>query len=221
MRQVLTLILVGCVVSGVAGYAQAPADRASVAENDALGGALWRLAVLTKTKIGFEALDHVRLPRRLESIPPLQVSSLEDGLNAVVGADGPYEWRRVGDVVVVRPRRGWDNPSNPFNRSTGRVHVRNYTSGQVLLGIRDFIYTNTFASSNPTVSGTPVSFELHAGTIVDGLNQLLVASDRVLWIAAYRALGTSERFPEWDLTLETRTARVRAEYSGSATPKSQ
>ena len=213
--RVLRLILAGLIFQSVSVSAQGPAGQATLIKNDALAGALWRLAVTTNTRIGFEATDHVKFAGSLNKIPELGVATLEDGLHALVRADGPYEWRKIGAFVVVRPKDAWDDPLNPFNRSMAGVKITNETPGRVLLGIRDFLYTNTFASSNPKVwEGPMVSFDVH-GAVVDGLNQFILAADRVLWVGAYRPLGSSKRWPRWDLSLETRTAALLGEFSGS------
>ena len=221
MRHVLSLILAGCVLA-IPVRGQEPSERAVPTKNDVLAGALWRLAAATKTRIGFEATDHVKIAPYRMDIPPLSFLTLEDGLNAAVGADGRYEWRKIGDFVVVRPIEAWDDLSNPFNRPMRGVQVAHETPSSVLLRIRDFIYTNRFAVVDPVVRGTAVSFELRAGTVIDVLNELTTAADYVLWIASYRPLGqSSDRWPEWDLALELRDSRRTQGFSGSHPPKSK
>ena len=214
--RVLRLILAVLVFETLSVSAQGSAGQATLIENDTLAGALWRLAVTTNTRIGFEATDHVKFAGNLNEIPELRVATLEDGLHALVRSDGPYEWRKIGDFIVVRPKVAWDDLSNPFNRSTRGVQVTDETVGRTLLGIRDYIYTNTFASSDPKEwRGPTVSFDVQAGTVVDALNHLVIAADCILWVVAYRPLGSSERWPQWDLSLDIRTAKGRAAYSGS------
>ena len=219
MRHVFSLILAVCALQTLDAHRQTPSHPAVTTKNDRLAGALWRMAAATKTRIGFEATDHVRIAGRLEDIPMLSFVTLEDGLNAAVGADGRYEWRRIGDGIVVRPKRAWDDPTNPFNRSVRGVQVQNEAPGSVLLGIRDFIYTGKFAIVDPNVGGVPpilVSFEVKAGTVVDALNELTIAADQVLWIASYRPLGQAgDRWPSWDLSLQLGDARLLNAFSGS------
>ena len=125
MRRVLSLVAVGFVLQAVGAQGQSPAYDASVTPNDTLAAALWRIAKSTNTRIGFEATDHTRIS--LERIPAQPVSTLEEALNAAVGADDRYEWRRVHDVVVVRPKDAWDDPSDPLNRQMRNVQVENQT----------------------------------------------------------------------------------------------
>jgi hypothetical protein len=86
-----------------------------------------------------------------------------------VGADDRYEWRKVGTVVVVRPKRAWDDPSSPFNRPIRNVQLANATSSGVLIAIRDFIYTNTFAI-DPRLRGIQVSLGVQYGTVMFSTN---------------------------------------------------
>jgi hypothetical protein len=219
LRCVLSLSLAALVVQALGASLQNPSSEAATTKNDVLAGALWRLAVDFNARIGFEALDHVRIADRLQDSPTRGVASLEGGLNAAVDADDRYAWRRVDDVIVVRPKRAWGDPTNPFNRPVRDVKVENAGSGSVLLGIRNLVYTNTFAVVDPKVGGIApiaVSFEVQAGTLVNVLNALTTAADQSLWIASYRPLGTSaERWPNWDLTLELRGRRHLTDFSGS------
>jgi hypothetical protein len=222
MRHVLCLVIAGCILHAVAGQAQAPPPNAViVTRNDNLAGALRRIAVSTHTRIGFEATDFVRISASFKKTPPLSVSTLEDGLNAVVGADDRYEWREVDDVVVVRPKGAWNDSSNPFNRPLRNVGVENAMPSWVLLAVRDFIYTDKFAVvPRPTSSPIPpVSLHMQSGTVIDVLNDLMVAADQVLWIASYRPIGRpADRFPGWDLDLQIRDANHLNSTSSSHPP---
>jgi hypothetical protein len=202
MRHVFGLLLASCVLQAVSAQGQAPSDEAIITANDVLAGRLWRIAAATHTRIGFEATDHVSFRGRLKDVPPFSVSTLDDGLNAAVGADDRYEWRK-GDVVLVRPKRAWDDPTNPFNRRMRNVQVANAPPIAVLRGLRDLIYTDRFAITPiTTTTDIPVSFSVQSGTVIDVLNQLMVAADLVLWTGSYRRHGQpAERFPRWDLSL--------------------
>jgi hypothetical protein len=180
--------------------AQAPGTAFEVAD-DRLGGALWRIAVATHTKIGFESGDFVHL-RRLDDDPAFPYSSRDEALNAAVAADPRYEWRAMGDFVVVRPKSAWNNSGDPFNRPMSHLRVEAAPSMGVLLGLQDFIYTNKFAVL-PANGGTPVSFDMQSGTVVDALNRLMESTDTVLWIASYRlTTQLDQRFPNWDLHMQ-------------------
>jgi hypothetical protein len=223
MRRVLFLVVAACVLLAVGAQGQDPSELRTDTPNDRLAAALWRIATSTNTKIGFEATDHTQIPGRLERIPALAVSTLEDGLNAAVGADDRYEWRRVDDVVVLRPKRAWNDPSNLFNRRMRNVQVANAASIGVLVGLRDFIYTDKFAVAPPkTTTEIPFSFQVQSGSVVDVLNTLMIAADQVLWVGSYRPVGQpAERFPSWDLALEMRGTEHMCCYTGSRPPPRQ
>jgi hypothetical protein len=221
MRQALLLVVAGCVLQTAAAQGQQPSDQQPT-PNDRLAASLWRIATATNTRIGFEATDHTRIVTRLDRTPPLAVSTLEEGLNAAVAADDRYEWRRVDSVVVVRPKPAWNDPSNPFNRRMRNVQVADAKSIGVLLGLRDFIYTDKFAVVPTSTTETPVSFQVQSGTVVDVLNTLMIAADQVLWIGSYRAVGEpAERFPSWDLALEMKGPEHLCCYTGSHPPRRQ
>ena len=172
--------------------------------DDALSGALWRIAVATHTRIGFESVEFVRLGL-LKNVPPFPVSSRDEALNAAVDANPRYEWRAIGDFVVVRPRSGWNDPGNPFNRPVRNLRVENTTEGGVLASLKDLIYTNRFAA--PQRQGTPVAFDVQSGTVIDVLDRLLESADATLWNAAYRPNPhPGQRFTNWDLQLALRDA---------------
>jgi hypothetical protein len=222
MRHVLLLVVVGCSLQAAGARGQEPSEQRTVTANDRLAAALWRIATSTNTKIGFEATDHTQIPGLLERIPALAVSTLEDGLNAAVGEDDRYEWRRIDDVVVVRPKRAWDDPSNPFNRRMRNVQVANAAPIGVLLGLRDFIYTAKFAVIPKPTTEMPVSFQVQSGTVVEVLNSLMIAAEQVLWVGSYRPVGhPAERFPSWDLALEMMGPKHGCCFTGSHPPRRQ
>jgi hypothetical protein len=182
-----------------------PSGTPSELADDALSGALWRIAVATQTRIGFESIEFVR-SGTLKSVPSFPVSSRDEALNAALDANPRYEWRRIGDFVVVRPKNAWNDARDPFNRSVRNLRVENTTESGALGGLRDFIYTNRFAVSS-TLGGAPVSFDVQSGTVIDVLNQLVQSADAVLWNATYRPNAQpGQRFPSWDLQLVLRDA---------------
>lgn len=198
--------------------AQAPGTAFELAD-DVLGGALWRIAVATQTRIGFESVSFVRLPGVLERVPAFHVSSRDEALKATVDADPRYEWRAIGDFVIVRPKNAWNDSANPFNRPIRSLRVENAMSLEVLVGLRDFIYTNRFAVL-PGHRGIPVSFGVQSGTVVDALNRLMESADTVLWVASYRPdsqLG--QRFPSWDLRMQLMDATLLHGLTASHPPR--
>jgi hypothetical protein len=94
------------------------------------------------------------------------------------------------------------------------LRVENATESGVLLGLRDFIYTNRFAAV-PRM-GTPVTVEVQSGTVIDVLNQLVQSADAVLWNATYRPNAQpDQRLRSWDLQLALRDAKGMRSVSDS------
>ena len=219
MRRLLSVILLAGALHTLHAQPPAQSSAAGITKDDVLADVLWRIAVSSNTRIGFESIDHVRYGSSLSAIAALPSFTLEDALNAFVGADARYEWRRIGDCIVVRPKQAWGDPANRFNQPVRGVRVEYAPSGSVLLGIRDLIYTNKFAPVEPRAGGVPpsvASFEVPAGTVIDVLNQLVIAADQVLWIGSYRPLrDATERWSDWDLTLQLRNANRSNDFSGS------
>jgi hypothetical protein len=197
--------------------AQAPGTSAELAD-DRLAWALWRIAVETHTKIGFESVELVRSFGLPKDSPAFPYSSPDEALRATVDNDSRYEWRRVGDFVIVRPKNAWNDPAHPFNRQIRDVKVENGTSSGVLLGLRDFVYTSMFAVHPGQLR--PVSFEVQSGTVVDVLNRLTEAADAVWWSASYRPNAQAgQRFPRWDLQMQLRDTRTLVDLIEGQSPR--
>jgi hypothetical protein len=216
MRDILGLIVAGLALQVVSAQT-VPDNQPNLTRNDILAGRLWRIAAATHTRIGFQATDIVRTDGYVKRIPPVSVSTLEDALDAVVGADDRYEWRRANDIVLVRPKGAWDDPSDPLNRPLRNADVESATASWVLKAVRDFVYTGKFAITGGVTAGPrPVSFHVSSGTVVDVLNELMIAADSALWIASYRPIGQpAERFPNWDLDLQIRNFDLLTALSSS------
>jgi hypothetical protein len=200
----LAVLIFGLVLAQTdRGRAQASGTASELAD-DALGGALWRIAVATQTRIGFESVEFVR-SGLLKNIPPFSVSSRDEALQAALAANPRYEWRTVGDFVLVRPKSAWNDAGDPFNRPVRNLRVENAPSAAVLLGLQNFIYTNRFAVLPK--DGIPVTVEVQSGTVIDVLNQLVQSAGAVFWNATYRPNAQpGQRFPGWDLQLALRDA---------------
>ena len=218
----VALILGVVTVQTDRGLAQATGTPSELAD-DELTGALWRIAVATQTPIGFESIEFVR-SGTLKNVPPFPISSRDEALQSALSANPRYDWRTVGDFVLVRPKKAWNDAGDPFNRPVHNLKVENAPSHAVLLGLRDFIYTDRFAVV-PT-EGVPVTVEVQSGTVVDVLNQLVQSAGAVFWNATYRPNAQpSQRFPGWDLQLALRNATGMRGVSESCpalpcTPKS-
>ena len=212
MRHLIGIVLVCCGLQVGIG-AQDGIVPPAMSPDDIIAAKLWRIAVATHTRIGFEATDHVKFLSKQDA-PPFAVSTLDAALNAVL--DDRYEWGKAGDVIIVRPTGARLDPKNPFNRPIRNVQVQNALPNGVLGGVRDFIYTNTFKVDPRPHDITPgVSFQLPSGTVIDLLNALIIAADHMMWVGAYRPIGQSHRFPKWDLTLDLRNAEHLTGYTGS------
>ena len=201
----LAVLVAGLVIAQTdRGHGQTSGTPSELAD-DALSGALWRIAIATQTRIGFESIEFVRLGQ-LKSVPPFPVSSRDEALTAALAANPRYEARTVGDFVVVRPKAAWNDAGNPFNRPVRNLRVENAMSSGVLLGVRDFIYTNRFTVGSEGQS-VPVAFEVQSGTVIDVLNQLVQSVDGVMWNASYRPNAQpGQRLHGWDLQLDLRDA---------------
>lgn len=204
MRRLICVLAV-CLGVQIIVSAQVPGTASELAD-DALAIALWHIAAATHTKIGFESVELVAPWGWTKDVPAFSISSRDEALKATVDTDPRYEWRAIGDFVVVRPKSAWNDPANPFNRRVRNLRVENAPASGVLFGLRDFIYTNKFAV--PPVQSTPVSFELQSGTVIDALNRLVESADAVLWIASYRPdAQVGQRYPGWGLQMQFRNAR--------------
>ena len=76
------IVAVCCGLQAIAS-AQAPGTASELAD-DVLSGALWRIAVATHTRIGFESVDFVRLRGGLKDVPAFPISSRDETLKAAV-----------------------------------------------------------------------------------------------------------------------------------------
>jgi hypothetical protein len=169
--------------------------------DDALALALWHIAAATHTRIGFQSIEFIRQGHSPKDIPAFPVSSREEALQAAVDANPRYEWRAIGDFVVVRPKTAWNDAGDPLNRRVSNLRVENATDSGALTGLREVVYTRRFAADpNP---GKPVAFYIQSGTVLDAFNHLIQSADDVLWHAAYRPNARpDQRAPGWDLQLQ-------------------
>ncbi len=215
---ILAALILGLVtVQTDRGLAQAQATPSELAD-DALAVDLWHIAATTQARIGFESVEFLRQHFSLKDVPTFPVSSRDEALNAAMAANPRYEWRAIGDVVVVRPKGAWSNASNPLNRQVHNLQVENATESGALAGLRALIYTDRF-DALPN-SGKPVAFDVQSGTILDAFNKLIQSADDVLWHAAYRPNAQAgQRSPNHDLQLQLWDATVQRAGSLSYQPR--
>jgi hypothetical protein len=205
MRYLIGLVAV-CLGLQILGNAQSTGTESELAD-DKLAGALWHIAVATHTPIGFESVEFVRLPGALKDVDAFPISSRDEALHAVVDADSRYTWRALGSFVVVRPKHAWNDAAEAFNRRVQNLRLTNTTSSAVMFGLHNVIYTSAFTmNSRVRAKAGPVSLEVRSGSVIDVLNQLLEATDTVLWIGTYRPNAQlNQRFPTWHVQMQLRT----------------
>ena len=81
----------------------AVAQPAGVAITPANGeDALWRIAVATHTRIGFESVDFVRLRGGLKDVPAFPISSREEALKAAVDIGQMHSPANVFQVGICK-----------------------------------------------------------------------------------------------------------------------
>jgi hypothetical protein len=167
MATLAMLVLGLLIVQTDRGRAQASGTQSELAD-DALGGALWHIAVNTQSRIGFESVEFVRLPGQLKHVPTFPVSSRDEALNAAVEVNPRYEWRAIGDVAVVRPKSAWNDPVDPFNRPVRNLRVENAQPRCAPWSTRFHLHEQM-----PFFPGAaiPVSFDIQSGTVVGELNR--------------------------------------------------
>jgi hypothetical protein len=101
----------------------------------------------------------------------------------------------VGSTAVIRPREAWTDPADPLNHRVQAVQITNEMTNAVLGGLSNLIFNNQFTLLHPAL-GTPVTFPMKAGTIIDALNQLTEQAGRVMWVASARPRDNQDG---WDV----------------------
>jgi hypothetical protein len=186
----LTLAMLASQPDGVsAQHATTPSELA----DDVLTTTLWQIGVATHTRIGFQSVEVVHAGGRNPLTPPAApISSLEDALDAAIAANPRYEWRRMGDFVVVRPTEAWNDVRDVFNQPVRQFRAERTTESVVLAGVSDLMHARRYDEGHRYLSGTPVRFAVESGTPVDVLNKLIESADLVLWQGAYRLPAPEE-----------------------------
>ena len=179
-----------------------------VAQQDAsqadteLAQKLWRIAATSHVRVGFQSIGVTR-HRSLNdvSLDPVPMDVIR-ALDAVVSADPRYEGHMVGGTAVVRPREAWTDPADPLNHRVPAVQITNEPPNGVIMGLSNLIFYNQFrlepggGMRGPAAMGTPVSFQMQAGTIIDALNQLAEQTGLIMWVAWARPRENPE---EWNV----------------------
>ena len=163
------------------GGSPAAAQQDASPQDTALAEALWRIAVTTHTRVGFQSIGRTRHIRLNKSTNP-ELLDVSRAVDAVVTEDPRYEWHFVGETAVIRPREAWTDPADPLNRRVPPAQLTNEAMNRVLIALSNLIFYNRFTLEHPP-NGIPVSFQMKAGTVVDALNQLAEQAGQVMWVA--------------------------------------
>src|SRR5262245_46666914 len=181
MRRAICTVAVALFVSLGGSLAAAQQDESPRTQDEALAGALLRIAVTTHTRVGFQSIGRTRHIHMNKSTNP-ELLDVSHAVDAVVTKDLRYEWHLVGETVVIRPREAWTDPADPLNRRVPAAQLTNETTNGVMIGLTNLILYNQF-TPYPTQLGFPVSYQMKAGTVVDALHQLAGQAGQVMWVA--------------------------------------
>src|SRR5690242_19831385 len=73
-------------------------ESASEQADKALAVALWKIAVATRTRIGFQSVEAIdTVGGVFGNAPAATTASLDEALNAALARNPRYEWPRVGE----------------------------------------------------------------------------------------------------------------------------
>lgn len=157
-------------------------ERPSEQADKSLAVTLWQIAIATHTRIGFQSVEAINsVGGVFHNAPAAIASSLDTALDVAIAANPRYEWRRMGDFVVVRPVGAADDAADPFNRPVRHFRAERTNESQVLHGISKLIETGTYQELPMT--GTPVDFTVESGTLIEVLNKLAESAEIAFWQA--------------------------------------
>ena len=109
MRRAICAVAAVLVVSLGGSLAAAQEDESP--QDAALAEALWRIAVTTHTRVGFQSIGRTQFIHPNKSINP-ELVDVSHAVDAVVTEDPRYEWHWVGETAVIRPREAWTDPAD-------------------------------------------------------------------------------------------------------------
>ena len=141
--------------------------------------------------------------------------TLAQTLDTAMTIDTRYEWHMVDDMVVVRPKSAWTDGTDPLNRLVRNLRVSDRSLADVILAVRDFLYTNRLDVKKRTNVPGLLSFFVGSGTVVDVLNGMTAASDGTMWTAFADRVADTANGSHWDLVIDVRSGQHVAGFLGS------
>jgi hypothetical protein len=115
--------------------------------------------------------------------------SLREAMNDLVARAPAYRWQAIRDVVVLRPRAGWDDPNNPLNQMTRGFDARGASlrsALHLLLAHAPQSVEHTDLPATLREDRSHVSVVFPGGTMLQGLNSIIRAHGSATWRLGYR-----------------------------------
>lgn len=145
-------------------------------------GSIDDLARMTGIPMGFESLPAGAARIDREGVPSIRVSGLSarQALDAVCALDPRYEWREMGNVVVIRPTDAWNDPTSRLFRVLDAEPIDNVPVGQAIS-----VVGKAVGGFERAGDGFPdarrITLRPAGATILDFLNALVDAHGAMTW----------------------------------------
>jgi hypothetical protein len=141
------------------------------------GAAVGALAKMTDVPMGFEGLPLLRKPVSIVATK----QTLRNVLDAMVAADGRYEWREDDGVIVVRPVDAWSGGTSLLNNVVDGVSLNDVAATE-LLGVLTRMVGVTATPSQGVGDTTRFSVDIPRGnTLLQALNAIVRAHGTLTW----------------------------------------
>jgi hypothetical protein len=214
---IVTIVLVFAVLHPLNAQESGPPSpaRPSANRSDVLADTLWRIAVAAHARIGFQFIDRPRFPSALKDTPSLGDWTLAQALDTAMAMDGRYDWHTVNGTIVVRPKTAWTDTADPLNRSIRNLNVEERTLADMIVGVRQFLYTNRVEFVRRNHALGHLALRVESGTMVDVLNSMTEAADMTMWTAYVGPFNDSPNDKDWDAIIDVRNTRILQGYSGT------
>ena len=197
----LTLLIVFGPVGGLAVSQVPPPDRMLDAHGPAypspgeevtpdtarfLVGTIFRMSGVL---FGFEESTGPFVPgRRIPEGVELHGRTVREACDLLVRMDPRYEWRQVGQVIVIRPRGAWEDPTNVLNKSVVGFHQHDADLPTLLVSAQRLL--------SPSAAGGPIlareekfSVSVARGSVLDVLNAIALSHGSLMWQVRPRGSG--------------------------------